>query len=136
MSDRHRDSDGVCRECGRYALGSAPTSCARCALELARQAGAEIVSASELRTHLRCHQEHWMQVADDLVKHRIHGGRFYVYGSADSGERLEQPPHLRPYYLTRTAAIEAARGQLARYPHIWVATSVGAFRVTNDVKLT
>jgi hypothetical protein len=76
------------------------------------------------------YDEFWSGVAQRLARHGIAGDRFHLFAAHDDGKPLDVPPHLERPYATVAGAQDAARGQLARYPHVWIVTAVGAWRVT------
>lgn len=126
---------GQCRQCGQHDLRSAPAGCVLCAFMSAREAAgtpdplqpAVLETADILKLR---YDEFWSALAQRLARHGIAGDRFYLFAAHDDGEPLDTPPHLERPFATVTAAQDAARGQLARYPHVWIVTAVGAWRVT------
>lgn len=134
---RRGRQDGQCPECGMFDPRSAPTSCVRDAFAAARQAaeaaGAlhDVEPADAIKSALR-YDDLWSMVAERMIRGGVRGDRFYVFTAYDDGEPLEPAQHLRPEYLTVTAAREAAETQLPRYPHVWLVTVRGAWRVTSS----
>jgi len=125
---------GQCRDCGQYDANSAPNTCARCAIERYQAAGFFIltdpVAAFEIQG-----RELWRSVAQQLRSGQIRSDMFYLFVGHDDGEPMEQPPDelLPPQraFAHARRAHEAATGLTARYPRVWVVTTVGCWSVSS-----
>lgn len=130
----HRLRDGRCRDCGTFDSGSAPLSCPRCALEVMRELGHPILI--DPRAAFAAGHELWRWVVADLQAGIIKADRFFVYVGHDDGEPLGLPEEgVVPGGSTRMTrpGIQALATDLtARYPGVWVVTTVGCW---NAVRL-
>jgi hypothetical protein len=125
---------GQCRDCGQYDITAAPDACTRCALERYQEAGfftiRDPVAAFEIEN-----RERWRQVAQQLRTGRVRADLFYLFVGLDDGGPLEPPPdELLPReraFAHASRAHEAGMVLTARYPQVWVVTTVGCWSVAS-----
>lgn len=126
----HRLGNGKCRDCGQFDSRSAPASCARCALDRMRDDGHEIV-VNPVAQFVHVNDEMWREVAAALMGNRFKSDRFYIVVGHNDGGSLSLPmgdlqPAQREVSNARTAQL-TAQDLTARYPQVWVVTTVGCW---------
>lgn len=133
----HRLRDGRCRDCGMLEFSSAPATCCRCALELMAELGYQVIEEDPVRLFEQHLLELWRQPAADMRNNIIKADRFQVYvGHNDGGSLVRPIDDVIPgawQLATRPAAQRLAQDLLARYPQVWVVTTVGSWNAVKTV---
>lgn len=126
----HRLPDGRCRECGHHDSFSAPDICCRCALDRMRERGYPI-AADPVSQFERFGSEMWRQVATGIRNGSVKSDRFYVFVGYRDGGPLELPmgdlSAGQWEVASARTAHATAQALTARYPQVWVVTTVGCW---------
>lgn len=131
LSADHPTRAGQCRDCGWLEPGSAPDTCARCAMQRYAAQGF-FVLANPVLAFEQQGRELWRGVAKDLRAGQIATNRFYLWvGHGDGGplERASDEVLPEREFIEATVAHETALDLTRRYPQIWVVTTVGCWNV-------